>query len=87
MAFGPNPISAEAARKALVENDRLDANHNETSSSRAALDAEELQDLERSLYYTGASHPVDSTTSNPDPIPAPAPMSRRGLIARLFRRG
>ncbi len=53
MNIGPNPLAADAARRALVENDRLDANHNDASASeRAALDAEELRDLERSLYAT-----------------------------------
>lgn len=83
MNIGPNPIAADAARRALVENDRLDANRNDVSRERAALDAEELRDLERSLY--AASSATVATTPVVPEVPATQP-SRRSLIARLFRR-
>jgi hypothetical protein len=55
MSF-PNPsINAEITRSALVENDGSAARQNDADSSRASLDAEELRDLERALYYGATS--------------------------------
>jgi hypothetical protein len=98
MTFGINPIAAEASRKALVENDRLDAHHNETNASRAALDAEELHDLEHSLFYSATTGTIAVTpagtpeAASPQSAPLPAPAealpaaARRTLLYRLFRR-
>jgi hypothetical protein len=86
MTFGINPISAEATRNALVENDRRDAKANDSSSSRAALDAEELKDLEHSLYRA-ASASMDPNAALGRAPAQTAPVARRSLIARLFRRG
>ena len=83
MTYGPNPIAAEASRKALVENDRLDANHNDAAASRASLDVEELRDLERTLYVSPAGATVTETT----PAGTGPVARRRSLLDRLFRRG
>lgn len=78
----PNPsISAEVARKTLVANDEAAASVNAAGGDRAALDAAELHDLERSLYY-------GKMPDTPSPAAAPMPAtSRRSVIDRLFRRG
>jgi len=78
MAFGPDPITAEAARNALVSNDRLDARAKDSGANRAKLDAEELRELEQSLY-------VRSTAAGPNVIATTSP--RRSLLDRLLRRG
>ena len=80
MTLGPNPLHAEAARKALVENDGQAAFDATANASRAALDAEELREIERSQYYGATTAPVAAT-------PPATPATRRSLIARLFRRG
>ena len=79
MTLGPNPLHAEAARKALVENDGQAAFDATANASRAALDAEELREIERSQYYGATTAPVAAT-------PPATPAVRRSLIARLFRR-
>jgi hypothetical protein len=85
MTFGGNPgIGAEAARKALVENDRLDANRHETSAGRAALDEEELRDLERTLYVRTSTSPKEGKAL---PRMTEPVTTRRSLLDRLFRRG
>jgi hypothetical protein len=77
----PNPaIGAEAVRRALGQADP-------PSGDRAELDAAELRELERSLYYGETA-----VSSNPGAAPdagatQTAPSTRRSLIARLFRRG
>jgi len=81
MSSSLNPIAADITRKGLVENDRQDAIHNDASASRAALDAEELRELEHSLYYTAATLPADPAGTMPAPSSA-----RRSLIDRIFRR-
>ena len=81
MTFGINPLAAESARKALVENDGQAAFEATENASRAELDAQELREIERTQYYPTA-------TSAPDSAPVPTtPAARRSLIARLFRRG
>ena len=82
MTFGPNPIAAESARKALVENDGSAAFESTENASRAELDAQELRELERTQYYGAVAAPARSSA----PVPA-TPTARRTLIARLFRRG
>jgi hypothetical protein len=83
MTLGPNPLHAEAARKALVENDGQAAFDATANASRAALDAQELREIERSQYYGATSLTKDPGTET---VPA-TPTARRSLIARLFRRG
>lgn len=84
MSF-PNPsINAEVIRSALVENDGAAASQNDAHASRASLDAEELRDLERSLYYGATS---SEAGKSPGPAAAATPAPRRRLIDRLFRRG
>ena len=82
MGFRINPIAAESARNALVENDGQAAFEATEGASRAALDAQELREIERSQYYgaapTPTSAPVATTPEGSD--------ARRSLIARLFRR-
>jgi hypothetical protein len=81
MTFGGNPtIAADATRKALVENDGSAAFEASENASRAELDAQELREIERSMYYGATSAPVAAT-------PPATPAARRSLIARLFRRG
>ena len=81
MTFGINPIAAESTRNALVENDGTAAFESTENASRAALDVEELREIERSQYYTTATSPAAAAA----PVPTP-PAARRSLIARLFRR-
>lgn len=83
MTYGPNPIAADAAHKTLVENDRLDAAAMDARTERAALDTEELRDLEQSL--SGRLSAYQATKS--DPLPTPASPARRSLLDRLLRRG
>ena len=80
MAFRINPLAADAARKALVENDGQAAFEATENASRADLDAQELREIERSQYYGATS----ASTSAPI---ATTPATRRSLIARLFRLG
>jgi hypothetical protein len=65
------PIAAEAARKALTTDPIADAADRSTQVT-AALDAQELQELERAQYYGDRQ--------------APAPAPRRGFLRRLLRR-
>ena len=51
MVSGPNPISAEAARKALNPDQEGAANEHEADADQALLDKAELQELERSELY------------------------------------
>ena len=73
----------ESARNALVENDGQAAFEATENGSRAALDAEELREIERSQYYRAAP----ASSSAPVPATPDTPAARRSLIARLFRRG
>ena len=57
MTFGINPIAAESTRNALVENDGQAAFEADENSSRAALDAAELREIERSMYYRRSPNP------------------------------
>jgi len=75
---------ASPARHALVENDRLDARANESGASRAKLDAEELRELEQSLYIHSSASPPGAKAG---PNMTATVSRRRSLIARLFRRG
>ena len=84
MSFGPNPITADAARHALVENDRLDARANDSGASRAKLDAEELRELEQSLYIHSSASAAGAKAG---PNVTETVARRRSLIDRLFRRG
>ena len=71
-------------RKALVENDGSAAFEATERTSRSALDAEELHELEHSLYY----QVLEPASTPAEPLgPGPVPTPRRSLIARLFRRG
>ena len=75
MTLGPNPIGAEAARKALGGSQVADANANDKRDQRAALDETDLQELERAEYYPDEVAQVD-----------PAPAARPSLLDRLLRR-
>jgi hypothetical protein len=72
----PNPIAAEAARKALGQATPADA------TERVALDAAELRDLEQELYQDGSSGKPDTDPTGSSTGPPP----RRGILDRLFRR-
>ena len=69
--FQPGPIQGEATRRALVP-EAAAADRVKASSEQAALDAEELQELERAEYY--ADHKATP--------PATAPPAT-GIIGRL----
>ena len=83
MSLGPNPITADAARNALVANDRQDARANDSGASRAKLDAEELRELEQSLYIHSSAGPG----AKAGPSATRTVARRRSLLDRLFRRG
>jgi hypothetical protein len=70
----PNPsIVGEAVRNALTSDESRAADAADASTSRAALDEEELRELERTEFYADAPAPA-----------APAP--RRTWLDRLLRR-
>jgi hypothetical protein len=69
---GPGPISGEAARIGLTHDQIVEAEAHEAAVSRAALDEEELRELEHAEYY-------------PDE-PALAPPRPRSFLDRLLRR-
>jgi hypothetical protein len=48
---GPNPISAEAARKALNPDQERAAHAHDVAGEQAQLDEAELRELERSNLY------------------------------------
>ena len=75
MTLGPNPIGAEAARKALGGSQVADANASDKRDEIAALDQADLQELERAEYY-----PDEAAQANPAPAPRPS------LLDRLLRR-
>jgi hypothetical protein len=69
---GPNPIAAEAARKALTPDQRA-ADAHDASVERARLDQAELRELERSELYGETPQ-------------ARQPSRLRSILDRLFRR-
>jgi hypothetical protein len=75
MTLGPNPIGAEAARKALGGGQVADANANDKRDETAALDEADLQELERAEYY-----PDDAGQSSS------ASATKPSLLDRLLRR-
>jgi hypothetical protein len=70
---GPNPIPAEAARKALNPDQERTAHAHDAGVEQAQLDKTELRDLERSELYgeTPQAH---------------QPSRLRSILDRLFRR-
>jgi hypothetical protein len=51
MVSGPNPISAEAARKALNPDQERVAHAHDVAGEQAKLDEADLRELERSELY------------------------------------
>jgi hypothetical protein len=72
-ATGPNPISAEAARKALNPDQERTAHARDADIEQAQLDRAELRELERSELYGETPQ-------------ARQPSRLRSMLDRLFRR-
>jgi len=70
---GPNPISAEAARKALNPDQERAAHAHDAGVEQAQLDLAELRELERSELYGETPQ-------------ARQPSRLRSILDRLFRR-
>jgi hypothetical protein len=73
MAMGPNPISAEAARKALSPDPEGAAHADDSGVEQAQLDKAELRELERTELYGETPEAVQ-------------PARRRSFLDRLLRR-
>ena len=73
MSLGPNPIAAEAARKALNPDQERAAHAHDAGVEQAQLDKAELRELERSELYGEIRQP-------------PQPSRLRGILDRLLRR-
>jgi hypothetical protein len=58
---GPNPISAEAARKALNPDQERAAHAHDVAGEQAQLDKAELRELERSELYGETPRPRQSS--------------------------
>jgi hypothetical protein len=73
MSLGPNPIAAEAARKALNPDQERAAHAHDAGVEQAQLDKAELRELERSELYGEIPQP-------------PQPSRLRGILDRLLHR-
>ena len=71
--MGGNSYLGEGDRIGLTASQIAEAKAHEAATSRAALDEDELRELEHAEYY-------------PDEPAAPAPPVRRSLLDRLLRR-
>ena len=77
-----NPsISGEAARRALGGPEASATSQRDADAGRAELDAQELRELEQSLYGHGTALDAD-----PPPAVVDARPSWRQRIARILRR-
>ncbi|MFI5260001.1 MAG: hypothetical protein ACHQ01_10405 [Candidatus Limnocylindrales bacterium] len=81
MSMSPYPaITGNAVLRALAPADADAAGHMDAAAEQAALDEQEIRDLERAEYYDGPSELQRPATS-----PEPRVRGVRGLVIRLTR--
>ena len=79
--MSPYPaITGNAVLRALAPADAEAASHIDAAAEQAALDEQDLRDLERAEYYDGPTEPQEPATAAESAV-----RGVRGLVLRLTR--